>query len=113
MKRSVVIFFLFFIISCSAFFMGELSAVGETSDAATNSNQQEVQALQEQMMANQNVMALIYLLQQDPSFQEAMREPEIMEAINKGDFTKLSTNPKFMELLNDPRVQEINNELSQ
>ena len=112
MKRFAAVSFLFLMFFCGTLFTGGFLMSAETSGTTSNSHQQEVQALQEQMMNNQNVMNMIYVLQQEPAFQEVMSDPEIMEAINAGDMNKLSTNPKIIELLNDPRFQEINKELS-
>ena len=109
MKRLGAVFVIFLSMLGVIFFLSDLSAQG----VGVHSNNADVQELQNQMMNNEKVMALIYLLQQDPDFQKALNDPEIMDAISRGDIQKLSTNPKFIKLLNHPRVKEINSELSQ
>jgi hypothetical protein len=108
MKLSATVFFLFVMMISSTFLLSGSIARGQ----ATDSYNENVEALQEQMMNNQAIMSLIYSMKQDPAFQKVLKDPEIMDAINKGDLSRLSTNPKFLKLLEDSRVQEINKELS-
>lgn len=96
MKRSGAVVAFFLSILGVFFFLSEVSATGRSYN-------EDVQELQNQMMNNERVMVLISLLQQDPDFQKVLNDPEIMDALSRGDIEKLSTNPKFIKLLNDPR----------
>ncbi|MDY6972024.1 MAG: hypothetical protein SV775_06820 [Thermodesulfobacteriota bacterium] len=74
------------------------------SDTAVNT---EIQALQERMMNDKEIMNVILSLQSDPEFQEILQDQVVMDAINSGDLDALVSNPKFMKLLGNSRVQEI------
>ena len=72
----------------------------------------EVQALQTFMQNDQEMMAIIFSLQNDPDFQEIIRDPGILNAVNSGDIAALISNPKFMSLLNNHKIQEIQKKLA-
>lgn len=72
---------------------------GPTGDA--------VQALQEKMMGNEEIFAVILSLQNDPDFQAILQDPEIMRAVSSGDINALLLNPKFLKLLENPAIQDI------
>ncbi len=80
------------------------------ADSAISS---EVQSLQTLMQNNQEIMAIIFSLQNDPDFQEIMSDPGILNAVNSGDITALISNPKLMNLLNNHKIQEIQKKLAQ
>lgn len=81
--------------------------------AATASGQQQgvvnsqVQDLQEKMLADKDIMALILALRDDPEMQALLNDPAVVKAISQGDTNALTANPRFMQLLNNPRVREI------
>jgi hypothetical protein len=79
-----------------------------SSQALQNPN---IQMLQRSMMSDPEIMGMIMSLQSDPSFQEVLKDPEILEAVNSGDIDSLLSNPKFMKLLNNPAIQEIGNRM--
>ena len=66
-----------------------------------------IQALQEKMMANEEVFAMILSLQSDPDFQAVFQDPDIMRAVGEGDYGALLSNPKFLKLLENPAIQDI------
>ena len=66
-----------------------------------------VQALQEKMMGNEEVFAMILSLQYDPDFQAVFQDPDIMRAVGEGDIDALLSNPKFLKLLENPAIQDI------
>ncbi|MDY7038709.1 MAG: hypothetical protein SV375_21470 [Thermodesulfobacteriota bacterium] len=70
-------------------------------------NEAHIQALQQSMMADPEIMKIILSLQNDPVFQEAMKDRSIIEALNTDDVEALLSNPKFMNLLKSPAVQDI------
>jgi len=67
----------------------------------------QIDGLKKQMMADQEVMALITTLQNDPEFQEVLADPVIMKAVSENDIQTLTNNPKFLKLLNKKTVKEI------
>ncbi len=67
----------------------------------------EVTAIQEKMMSNKEVMAMIESLKDDPEFKKLLQDPGVMKAVQAGDVAALTSNPQFMKLLNNPTVQDI------
>jgi hypothetical protein len=77
-----------------------------------NSTNKKVHSIQESIMLDQNIMALIFSLQNDPDIQELLNDPAILNAVNSGDFTTLMSNPKFINILQNPTIQEIQKEVT-
>ena len=75
------------------------------------SGQQEIMAIQQDMIADGSIIQLILALQSDPDFQEALQDESIMMAINSGDLNALMTNPKIVKLMEKSSVQEIKRKL--
>jgi len=73
----------------------------------------EVQALQTFMQNDQEIMAIIFSLQNDPDFQKIISDPDVLNAVNSGDIAALISNPKFMSLLNNQKIQQIQKKLTQ
>ncbi len=71
----------------------------------------DLQALQQEIMANEQIMAMIMNLQDDPEIQAIFQDPEIMNAINAGDMNALLANPKFIKLMQNPKIREITKEV--
>ncbi len=67
----------------------------------------EMKSLQAKMLSDKEIMSLIQSLENDPDFKKILDDPEIMKAVNEGDFAALSANPRFMKLLNNTTVKEI------
>ena len=84
----------------------------EYASPGNSSISSEVQALQTFMQNDQEMMAIIFSLQNDPDFQEIIRDPGILNAVNSGDIAALISNPKFMSLLNNHKIQEIQKKLA-
>ena len=72
----------------------------------------QVKSLQDKMMDSGEIMELVRSLQNDPDFQNVLKDPEIMIAVQSGDIGALMANPQFMKLLNKQVVQQIKNNLS-
>jgi hypothetical protein len=66
-----------------------------------------VQTLQEKMMGNEEILAMILSLQNDPDFQAVFQDPDIMRSVSEGDIDALLSNPKFLKLLENPAIQGI------
>jgi hypothetical protein len=80
---------------------------GEPASPSNTSTGTQVQALQKLMMNDKDIMSVILSLLNDPDFQEILKDPAIINAVNSGDIDALISNPKFMKLLKNPRFQEI------
>lgn len=70
----------------------------------------DLQALQQEIMANEQIMAMIMNLQDDPEIQAILQDPEIMNAVNAGDMNALLANPKFIKLMENAKIKRITKE---
>lgn len=67
----------------------------------------EVMALQEQMMVNEEIIAMVLSLQNDPEVRAILQDPEMMSAISSGDINALLSNQNFLKLLENSTIQDI------
>ena len=67
----------------------------------------QIQVLQQRMLNDPEIMEMIMSLVSNPNFQQALKNPELMQAINTWDIEKLMINPEFKKLLNDPITRSI------
>jgi hypothetical protein len=77
------------------------------SDKKTRVSQKNINTLQQQMLFNQEIMALINSLQDDPQMQAILSDPDLMRAISSGDVQTLMNNPKLKKLMNNPTIKQI------
>ncbi len=70
----------------------------------------DIQAMQQSIMANQEILSMIMNLHDDPEIQTILKDPEIMNAVNSGDISVLIANPKFMRLLEKAEIKAITQE---
>ena len=88
------------------------TAPPSTAGAAANSAAAaDPLSLQQKMMHDKEIMDKIQSLQNDPDFQELLKDPKILRAVNAGDVATLSADPRFTKLLTNPTVQEIQNKV--
>jgi len=73
------------------------------------SKQQNITAIQQQLMSNPDIMRLITSLQNDPQVRKLLSDPKLMQSISTGDINALENNPEFKSLLNNPSIQNILN----
>ncbi|MCE1225347.1 MAG: DUF4124 domain-containing protein [Geobacteraceae bacterium] len=79
-----------------------------TSGSTKSSNDfSGVESLKERMLQDQGVMEQIRALQNDPEMQALLSNPDVIRAVQSGDYSVLINNPAFLRLLNNPRVKEI------
>ena len=81
------------------------------SIVSMESSKDEINALQEQMIKDEELLNIINSLQNDPDFQRALEDPSILEAVNSGDINALLSNPKFIKLLNNPKILDIRDKI--
>lgn len=88
------------------FLCGTVCAVTTQEQQRVNVNGQ-VQELQEKMIGDKDIMALILALQNDPEMQMLLNDPAVLNAVASGNINALTGDPRFMQLLKNPRVREI------
>ena len=72
----------------------------------------DVGDLKNRMLKDDQIMAIIREMQNDPEFQVILKDPAMMHAIEAGDISTLLNNPDFVKILNNPRIKEIENRLN-
>jgi hypothetical protein len=94
--------------------LGSFGAARAEEMASPRDNEiaRQVETLQEKMLNDTDIMALIGELQNDPEIQRLLNDPTAVEAAQRGDISALVANPHFMQLLDNPRVREIQRKVS-
>jgi len=82
-------------------------SISDSNKGAVSISPGEISAMQQQLMSNQEIMALINTLQNDPQVQAILSDPELMQAIYAGNIDALLNNPKFKNLADNPTVKSI------
>lgn len=86
---------------------------GQPTAGASTGNQvasDQIQSMQQSIMANEQLMTMIMSLQDDPEVQAILQDPEIMKAVNSNDINALMANPKFTKLLENSNIKAITRE---
>jgi len=86
------------------------AAPAKGASTGNQGNTADIQAMQQSIMANGQLMTMIMNLQDDPEVQAILQDPEIMQAVNAGDMNALMANPKFRRLMENTKVKEITRE---
>jgi len=71
----------------------------------------QMDSVKNQIVNNPEISKTVAGLVADPQFQEILKDPEIVKAVNSKDIKALMSNEKFMGLVNNPKVQEIKDKL--
>ena len=87
---------------------GQEPAGGLSGGATVNSS--DIQSMQQSIMANEQLMAMIMSMQNDPEVQAILQDPEVMKAVNAGDVNALLGNPKFRKLMENSKIRAITRE---
>jgi len=82
-------------------------------DTMPNPAELQIQALQQLLTGDPELLQMIFALLNDPDIQGILSDPSIIEAVNQGDIETLSANPKFMELLDNPEIEAITRKLAE
>jgi hypothetical protein len=80
-------------------------------DAPKQYSNQDIQSIQKSIMNNDKIMQKVLSLQTNPQMKEILNDPDILEALNSGNFSALLSNPKLLEMLNNPEIKEIQKEI--
>ena len=70
-----------------------------------------VDQVQQQITNDPEIMQIVSDLANDPQFQEAMKDPELVRATKAQDIKALMANEKFMNLIKNAKIKEIENKL--
>lgn len=71
-----------------------------------------VQALQQRLVSDGNLMQQIMALQSTPEMQAVLSDPEVMAAIERMDFQTLANHPKIKRLMSNQTVRSISNSVN-
>ena len=82
------------------------SNAGQSSNSYA-SQQQDVNTMVQSMMMDENYMNKIMQLGTSEEMQSILNDPEVMEAIQNGDYDFLMNNPKMNDLMNSSGIQDI------
>jgi hypothetical protein len=80
------------------------------SNSRTNNyadKQQDVNTMVQSLMMDENYMNKIMQLGTSEEMQSILNDPEVMEAIQSGDYDFLMNNPKMNDLMNSSGIQDI------
>ncbi len=77
------------------------------SSNAYSSRQQDVNAMIQSRMMDENFMENLMQLGSSPEMQSVLDDPEVMEAIQNGDYDFLMNNSKMNDLMNSSEIQGI------
>ena len=92
---------------------------GEARDRAANDAtgndhlSSQAQQVQAQLTQDPEAMKSILSLQDDPQIQALLKDPQIMQAIQRGDYASLLNNPKIQALDNNPQLKNVLRQLEQ
>jgi len=82
-------------------------SAGDFEQSSKASFNKDMQALQNTMMNDKEIMNLILALQNNPDMKKILEDPDILNAVNSGDISALTANPRFMKLMNNQIMKEI------
>ena len=85
----------------------KIRTIRTKSSGTMSASPQEMKALKEKMLSDNEIMVLIQSLQNNPDFKKALEDPEILKAVSEGDVSALTANSQFMKLLNNATVKKI------
>ena len=84
-----------------------VAAAGEQDGTVAAPEAAQVQELQQRMLGDGEIMAIVAALQADPDVQAVLSDPKVVEAVLAGDLNTLLKDPSVIKLLNNPQVKEV------
>jgi len=103
----------FFLLSVCSVGLSGLTATCMAAQGRTGDVNQQVRELQERVMNDQELIALVLALSADPDMQQIVNDPAVLGAISSGNYDALAKDPRIMRLLENDRVKEIQRRLGQ
>jgi hypothetical protein len=105
--RFTSLIILFLVLCLAGCIWSGVAVAEETPRSLTADETEQVRKLQERMLGDAEIMALILDLQNDPEMQELLNDQSVLNAVTTGDISALTRNPRFMRLLENARVKDI------
>lgn len=92
--------------------LGKLRPRGATGGENTGGIPQQltmaqIQAIQTRIMTDPELMETVMSLADDPQLMQAVMDPSLLAAVQRGDTAAAAKNPAFRRVANDPRVRKL------
>jgi hypothetical protein len=91
----------------------EVADPHELSGALSKRDAQTLEIIQQRILADPQIANSLNALKDAPEMQQVLQDPDIMDAIRKGDLEYLKANPRIGELMRNPTVQDLYKNLEQ
>jgi hypothetical protein len=85
--------------------------VGDRSGSNRKITEEAVESAKQKILSDEEAMAKVMSLTNDPAFQALLNDPEIMGMVERGDFDGLMRHPKIQALSSNPVVRELSKEM--
>lgn len=92
---------------------GQSNSNASSEHNSYSSQQKDVNTMVQSMMMDENYMNKIMQLSTSDEMQSILNDPEVMEAIQSGDYEFLMNNPKMNSLMNSTGIQDILGDMNQ
>ena len=69
-------------------------------------------SIQKRILSDPQLAGQVHALSEDPSLREILADPEIADALNRGDYGALLVNPKIHRLAEDPAIRSLTREIA-
>ncbi len=99
------------IIGCGLFIVAATGAFAGSDGAGQTVDPAQVQVLQERILGDPEIMAIILSLQNDPDLQALLSDPAVVATIQAGDLSSLAKDPRVVKLLGKPQLKDVKKRL--
>lgn len=99
------------IIGCGLFIAAATGAMAGSDGSGQTVDPARVQEMQERILNDPGIMAIILSLQNDPDLQALLNDPAVATAIQAGDVSSLANDPRVVKLLRKPQLKEVEKRL--
>jgi hypothetical protein len=107
MKRMVTRMALFLLLCPGVPALAGSTASGTPTGQQGSVDERQLQKLQDRMLSDSQVMALISALQNDPDLQALLKDPSFLQALSTRDVNTLANDPRFVKLFGNPLIKKI------
>ena len=87
------------------------STVTAQNTGGNNAATAAVEAVQNQILADPQLAGRVQALGNDPLLREVLADPDVADALNRGDFAALLANPKVRSLADDPAMRNLTRDI--
>ena len=99
------------ILGCGLLFTSVIWVIADGGGSSLTIDSVQVQAIQQRMLNNPEIMTIILSLQNDPDMQALLNDPTIMTEIQTGNINSFVNDPRFLKLLAKPQVKTLEQQL--